>query len=422
MCAAKVFALKCSVQEYDWGKHGAASEVARLAHGADEDFKVDANTPYAELWMGTHPKGPSTIFSSGELLSDWIKTHAKTLGHKANELTADGVGQLPFLFKVLSVNKSLSIQAHPNKKEAERLHKENPKEYPDDNHKPEMAIALTPFEALCGFRPKTEIAEFLKSVPELRLVVGEENAEELLEGKSDSENSPIKKSFTALMTSDDKTIKEQLAHLVARVQEAKTSGDSEVVVSCHGDLLLRLYDQFPGDVGCFAIYFFNFITLKAGEALFLEANLPHAYLYGDCLECMACSDNVVRAGLTPKFKDVPTLCSLLNYDSKTPSDLLFKGSKISDDPLVTLFDPPVPDFTVHQIQIPSTVDEHIIRPLDGASILIVIKGNADATSQSLGNEVLEVKDGSVLYISAHEAVTLKMKSPNKETLVYRATC
>lgn len=188
------------------------------------------------------------------------------------------------------------------------------------------------------------------AVPELRSVVGEGNAEELLEGNAG--NSSLKKSFTALMTSDDKTIKEQLSRLVARVQKAskqadnetamleyectcwlacsflsryllhltvyrlqsacfhchslnwqrlliwnslifdfrrrsyiwvlfiEISGDSETVVGCHGDLLLRLHEQFPGDVGCFAIYFFNFITLKAGEALFLEANLPHAYLYG----------------------------------------------------------------------------------------------------------------------------------------------
>lgn len=70
---------------------------------------------FEQLWMGTHPKGPSAICLSGELLSDWIKTHAESVGRKANELTSDAVGHLPFLFKVLSVNKSLSIQMHPNK-------------------------------------------------------------------------------------------------------------------------------------------------------------------------------------------------------------------------------------------------------------------------------------------------------------------
>jgi mannose-6-phosphate isomerase len=78
-------------------------------------------------------------------------------------------------------------------------------------------------------------------------------------------------------------------------------------------LVLRLENQYPSDIGVIAAFFLNHVKLKPGEALFLGANEPHAYLSGECVECMATSDNVVRAGLTPKFIDVPTLCSMLTY-------------------------------------------------------------------------------------------------------------
>lgn len=79
------------------------------------------------------------------------------------------------------------------------------------------------------------------------------------------------------------------------------------------ELVLRLEKQYPGDVGVIASFLFNYVKLKIGEALYLGANEPHAYLYGECVECMATSDNVVRAGLTPKKLDVQTLCSILTY-------------------------------------------------------------------------------------------------------------
>merc|ERR1712093_570514 len=98
------------------------------------------------------------------------------MGH---DITSKYSSKLPFLFKVLSINKALSIQAHPNKKLAEKLHAQDPKNYPDDNHKPEMTIAITPFEGLCGFRPLQEISQFLNTVQPLRDLVGDSNAKNL---------------------------------------------------------------------------------------------------------------------------------------------------------------------------------------------------------------------------------------------------
>lgn len=78
-------------------------------------------------------------------------------------------------------------------------------------------------------------------------------------------------------------------------------------------LVLRLEKQYPADIGILAALFLNYLRLRPGEALYLGADEPHAYLEGDCIECMATSDNVVRAGLTPKERDVETLCSMLTY-------------------------------------------------------------------------------------------------------------
>ena len=125
-----------------------AAEFA--ANGRPDDFCVDGTAPYAELWMGTHPNGPSMLKGPGALsLAEHISQKPEILGKDCRQKFGD---QLPFLFKVLSVNKALSIQAHPDKKHAEKLHADRPDIYKDPNHKPEMAIALTDFEGLCGFR------------------------------------------------------------------------------------------------------------------------------------------------------------------------------------------------------------------------------------------------------------------------------
>jgi mannose-6-phosphate isomerase len=141
--------LQCSVQNYAWGKLGSNSSVAQLEAKASKK-PIDETKPFAELWMGTHPNGPSRILNSPnkELLRDY-----------------NGGKDLPWLLKILSVGTALSIQAHPDPKLAKVLHKKFPQHYKDDNHKPEMAIALTYFEAMCGFRDVQEISSYLNSFP-----------------------------------------------------------------------------------------------------------------------------------------------------------------------------------------------------------------------------------------------------------------
>ncbi|EGD79045.1 mannose-6-phosphate isomerase [Salpingoeca rosetta] len=264
--------------------------------------------------MGTHSKAPSQVVLPGGEVQD-----LRTLLQANPDLMGSAKsaeGQLPYLFKVLSVNKTLSIQAHPDKALAEKLRQQDPEHYLDDNHKPEMAIALTPFEGMCGFRPLAEVAAFLSSYPEFHALVGDAAAACLhaAVGKPQPEqHDALKKCFSALMHADPKMVEAKAAELQARL-EAKA--DKQLV----DNFVLRVHSQFPGDVGCFCLFMLNIVQLQPGQAIFLGPNLPHAYMAGDCIECMAASDNVVRAGCTGKFKDVDNLVNMLTYETGTAQE------------------------------------------------------------------------------------------------------
>ncbi|XP_060742814.1 mannose-6-phosphate isomerase [Tachysurus vachellii] len=411
----RVFPLSCVVQNYAWGKLGLDSEVAKLVLGGDPQIVIQDDRPYAELWMGAHPKGDALIKDnriSQRTLGQWIADYPACLGSKVKDTFH---GQLPFLFKVLSVNTALSIQAHPNRELAAKLHAQFPEHYPDNNHKPEMAIALTEFEGLCGFRPLEEIISFLKNVPEFHALVGNEAADELQCSRDNPARASLalKKCFSRMMNCEKKVFVDQLNMLVKRVSEEEAAGKD--TSANNGELLLRLHSQYPGDIGCFSIYFLNHIVLKPRQAMFLGANEPHAYLSGDCIECMACSDNTVRAGLTPKYIDVNTLCEMLNYSPAPASAKIFPSVQDPSDPCVHLYDPPVSDFTVMRIQVPPSIKQYTMSPLDCASILLVIQGEGSALSDIM------LHRGSVLFISANESVTLQVTSSSGMTM-FRACC
>lgn len=242
--------------------------------------------------MGTHPSNPSKDLSTGRTLLDLVQDNQALMSSAISKRYAQ---KLPFLFKVLSINKALSIQAHPNKKLAEQLHAKDPKHYPDDNHKPEMTIAITPFDGLCGFRPLNEIAHFLQTVPTLRQLVGEDNAsnfEKTIKGQETTDDSSktqankkaLQTAFAALMKSSSEAIDKAASELI---QQAKSEGGKfagEGGPANDGkelaDLMVRLNEQFPNDIGLFVTFFLNYVKLEVGEAMFLKADDIHAYLSG----------------------------------------------------------------------------------------------------------------------------------------------
>ncbi|KAG7281844.1 hypothetical protein CRUP_031093 [Coryphaenoides rupestris] len=371
----RVFPLTCAVQNYAWGKAGLESEVAKLVVGGDPLAVIEDDKPYAELWMGAHPKADAQIKDNriGQTtLGQWIAHFPGCLGSKVKDTFQ---GQLPFLFKVLSVNTALSIQAHPNR-------------------------------------------ELAAPVPEFRALVGNEAAEELgaTAGEAACTKQALKRCFTRMMNCEKKVFVDQLNMLVKRVTEEAGKDTSE----CNGELLLLLHSQYPGDIGCFSIYFLNYVVLEPGQAMFLGASEPHAYLYGDCIECMACSDNTVRAGLTPKYIDVNTLCDMLTYTPAPASSKLFLPVQDPSDPFVSVYDPPVPDFTVMRIQVPASVKQYTVAPLDSAGILLVVEGDATATSAAALSDIT-LRRGTVLFISANEAVHLHVMAQSGMTM-FRACC
>ncbi|XP_070158369.1 mannose-6-phosphate isomerase isoform X1 [Polyergus mexicanus] len=396
--------LKCAIQTYNWGKHGMDSIVATLMKSANADFVVDEQKTYAELWMGTHENGPSYLKDIDVPLQKYIQENTKVLGSDTIQMFGSN---LPFLFKVLSINKALSIQVHPNKEKAKELHELFSNIYRDPNHKPELAIALTPFEALCGFRPINEINDYLNKIPELLSVIGETNIRRLLQATDSMISDALRQCFYSLMTCDSNEVARQLKNLIDRLHNIDDSYRQWI----KADLLKRLHADYPGDVGCFTIYLFNYITMQPGEAIYIGPNIPHAYLSGDCIECMACSDNVIRAGLTPKPKDVPTLIQILSFECELASAR--KIQPFREDVFTEVFRPPVPEFAVAKITLPPGRPLHNLKHRNSASILLIVSGKAEISSKIFSR-------GSVLFIPANEVVEIKVLCGCHPMLMFQA--
>ncbi|KAG9239981.1 mannose-6-phosphate isomerase [Calycina marina] len=430
--------LQCGVNSYDWGKIGNESAAARFATATD-GFSIDASQPYAELWMGTHPSNPSKDVQTSRTLLDLLQDNQSLM---STEVSQKFGNRLPFLFKVLSIGKALSIQAHPNKKLAEQLHEKDPRNYPDDNHKPEMTIAITPFDGLCGFRPLAEISHFLTSVRSLKELVGEEEVKKFLEivkGKETSENKDAEEAnkkalqavFTTLMNSSPEKVSSAARSLVSVAQAEGSEFAAGGVSSTSGqelsNLVGRLNKEFEGDIGLFMIFFLNYVKLEVGEAMFLKADDIHAYLSGNIIECMASSDNVVRAGFTPKFKDISTLTSMLTYSyapiseqKMDPSDypyVTLNATAYSSASQATLYDPPIDEFSVVKTDLRKMGAKATFEQIAGPSILICTSGEGKI---SVGPKVEEIKTGYVYFLGATAEVVLESESEDFTT--FKAFC
>ncbi|KAF7538880.1 hypothetical protein G7Z17_g12558 [Cylindrodendrum hubeiense] len=420
--------LQCGVNSYAWGKKGLDSAAARFA----------AATPADGLWMGTHPSNPSRDVATGRSLLELFSENQALLSSNIASRYAD---KLPFLFKVLSISKALSIQAHPNKGLAEQLHARDPKNYPDDNHKPEMAIAITPFQGLCGFRPLAEITHFLEAVPALKSLVGDEAAKEFAEaaedateGVTDAKKAALKKAFAALMGSSPESIAEQTSKLVQQATSEGAGFAAGGVASTSGEtlsgLVKQLQAEFGNDIGLFVLFFLNYVTLEPGEALFLVADDIHAYVSGDIMECMASSDNVVRAGFTPKFKDVTTLVDMLTYNfapieeqKMVPTEypyVTLNRNGYSSGSSVVLYDPPIDEFAVVRSLLRGDGAKATFESLDGPSIIICTSGKGRI---SVGPTSAEMKEGYVFFVGATAQCILESEGgEDDEFITFKAFC
>lgn len=292
-----------------------------------------------------------------------------------------------------------------------------------------MTIAVTPFDGLCGFRPLAEITHFLKTVPSFRKLVGEEEAKEFEEAVSGKETSDkdadvetnkkaLQVAFTKVMNTDKDALASASEELLKAAKSEGSQFAGEGGPSNDGkelaDLVVRLDSQFPGDIGLFVQFFLNYVKLEIGEAMFLKADDIHAYLSGDIIECMASSDNVVRAGFTPKFKDVDTLTTMLTYsyapiseqkmDPKDYPHVKLNAPAYSSNSGSLLYDPPIPEFAVVRTALNRTGAKATFDPIDGPSIILCTKGKGTI---SVGPKEEKIEEGYVFFVGATAEVVIK---------------
>lgn len=392
--------------------------------------------------MGTHPKNPSKDLTTNRSLLDIFQDNQALL---SSAVSAKYGAKLPFLLKILSINKALSIQAHPNKSLAEQLHARDPKNYPDDNHKPEMAIAVTPFEGFCGFRPLAEIAHFLETVAPLRALVGEDTAAEFVANAKAQPEEPsedaiaaskkiLQKAFGSLMSSEQSAVDAETDKIVQLAQSEGAEFAAGGVASTSGaimsELVTRLNGQYGRDIGIFVQFFLNYVHLQPGEALFLVADDIHAYISGDIVECMAASDNVVRAGLTPKFKDVKTLVDMLTYNfapiekqKMVPAEYPYatlNRAGYSSGSAIRLYDPPIDEFAVIRTALKGDAAKATFEPIEGPSVIICTGGKGRI---AVGSKVEEVKEGYVFFVGATAELVLESEGgEDDEFVTFKAFC
>lgn len=373
------FPMDNIIQDYIWGSRTAISELM--------DVQNPENKHQAEIWMGAHPNGCSKISFNGEIkrLSDFIDENRSAI---LTDTTESKFGELPYLFKVLAAGEALSVQVHPSKEQAEvGFAKEEAagiprnagnRNYKDPNHKPELVYALTPYQAMNGFR---EFKETIALFQKVNVAV----IEDLVAAFSASPTSKGLEVFFSAILSLQGDVKEKAVN--ALLEYAKSHREDELFAT-----ILELADQHPGDIGLFTPLMLNVITLQPGEAMFLYACTPHAYLKGTGLEVMANSDNVLRAGLTPKYIDVEELVLCTIFDAIPFDTLQFTPEQKEGG---DYYDIPVEDF---KFSIFKSVKGLNLKT-QSAEILLALDSEVTVVHQS--GETINIAKGKSLFIPAY---------------------
>ena len=296
----------------------------------------------------------------------------------------------------------------------------------DPNHKPEMALALTEFEALCGFRPLPEIAQNLNVTPELASLIPPSILSHFHEVAAlPSPDPPVRKAalrdlFAAVMTTPPEEVHKAVESLISRYTSSPSlPTQNERTLQA---LLPRLHSQFPYDIGLLCPFLLNILHLNPGSAIFLGAGEPHAYLSGEAIECMANSDNVIRAGLTPKLRDVENLVAGLTYECGEGTRHGVVATSFGEDGQggrTLLYDPPIEEFSVLKTSVaPGVRASH--RAIAGPSLSIVTQGRG---MLMWAEGQLEVGMGDVLFVGAGVGVEFAVGENalgGEELVVYQA--
>ncbi len=403
--------LRGAIRTYAWGSRTALAEFTGRPSPAVH--------PEAELWLGAHPGDPAWLEGpDGEtsLLQALAADPEGQLGAVARARFGDA---LPFLVKVLAADEPLSLQAHPSAKQAAEgyLREERlgipvtspVRNYRDASHKPELLVALQPFEALAGFRPAARTIELLRAlaVSDLDPFI------DLLNDQSDADG--LRALFTTWITAPQPDIDVLVGAVLEGAIGYISSGATEFAAEVK--TVLELGERYPGDAGVLAALLLNRITLDPGEGIYLSAGNLHAYMRGVGLEVMANSDNVLRGGLTPKHVDVPELLRVLDF---APTDETQLRAPTHQDGLALIYDTPADEFAASMLTLGDDQLGHEVdapsRHGQGPQILLCTEG---CTTVSGKSAALTLERGSAAWVPADDGpIRLFTHQPTK---IFRAT-
>lgn len=394
----QIFPLEGAIQHYDWGGYDYLPGLLGIGN--------EPRQPYAELWLGTHHRAPAMARKNTHAipLSDLLEQYPEYLGAHILERFD---GRLPYLLKVLDVRQMLSIQAHPDKVQAEAgFQRENAQGIPleasyrnfkDDNHKPEVMVALTEFWLLHGFRLEKDLARLLEEVPEFQPL------------QPWFANHSIYALYRAIMELPQPDVDVLLAPMERRLRPLAAAGQLDKSQPEYWAARAFEQHQLEGghyDRGIFSIFFLNLVKVFPGQGIYQGAGLPHAYLEGVNVELMANSDNVFRGGLTSKHIDLPVLLEHLDFQPVVPQ--LLSGERISSAEWA--FRTPAPDFQLNKIML-SAGEFYQAQAPQGPETLIVIEGE----SSIVGGPTFQ--RGQSFFIPAGEAYALRGE---QDSLIFKA--
>ncbi|HEU0063788.1 MAG TPA: mannose-6-phosphate isomerase, class I [Flavisolibacter sp.] len=388
----EVYRLKGIVQHYSWGGY---DYIPQLLGQANESHQ-----PFAEYWLGAHPNFPSQIQNGTDLdLGLLIKTDPDgVLGLRVS----DKFSSLPYLFKVLDVRQMLSIQVHPDKSSAKKgFVNENQKgiplkashrNYKDENHKPELMVALSDFWLLHGFKKEQDLLQILNDVHELQFL------------EKTFKASGYKGIYEEIMLMDQTMVNSILEPLLKRITPVYERGElkkeQEDFWAARASKTFCQYGQY--DRGIFSIYLFNLVHLEKGQGVFQPEGMPHAYLEGQNVEVMANSDNVLRAGLTEKHIDVEQLLQHIKFEPTIP-EIINPAAKD-----IRVYGSPVEEFELIEYNLQT---RQIVKiESKTAEICLLIDGDLHL---SCNEKSLNLQKGQSIFIIAGSKISVTANLPSQ---------
>ncbi|MCJ1310511.1 Mannose-6-phosphate isomerase [Agyrium rufum] len=445
-----IFQLACPVQTYPTGKQGTSSPVVTLQLGTPEvNFTYSSTERYAELWLGsTHKNGPAkALFPSSSSshdasgsssskkkkntsttvdIRDLISSHREYLLGKELIRAFPDSNEVPFLFKILSAGRALAIQAHPDKALGEKLHALYPDSYVDTNHKPEIALAISKFEAFAGFKIVDELVAAVDGVPELRRlcfwdqeIVPRDLGSYLREGQGVA---AFKQMLNSVLAAGKQVVEEAAEGLLRRCE---TEEQEKVFPFVAGEkarelvsLFQRTNEMYPKDVGCFvAVFFMNYLCVEPGECLWVPADGIHAWLQGDIIECMAVSDNVTNVGFVPREeRDRKIFVEMVTFKPSKAEEQILEGQKWGKFSM--RYDPPIHEFSILKSVVPKGETEEI-GGFVGPGVTIVVEGKGMLRWKLGGEEgSVVLSKGKIYFIVPGTETAIES---DEELEVYRST-